>query len=487
MPPPHRLALTLPCLLALACAPADTTMAPAAAPESPGSARTPAPVAPAPLPPPAAEPAATITPEPAAAPPPAKPPEEDRTTWQVPVGTSPVRGKASALVTLVEFADFECKFSGRVTPTLAQLEREYGDQLRVVYKELPLPFHTRAAPAAELALEARAQRGEAGFWSAHDLLFAKECSGSPQLHERQACMDAGGTWRDHQLHLEDADLLDHGKALHLDAGKLKAALDGQRYAATIDDDVALSEDLHVQGTPNFFINGRHLMGAQPIETFRALIDEELEKARALVKGGVAPAAVYAKLQSTAKAPDAPERRALPAPTAENPGRGPADARVTVQVFGDFQCAFCKQAMSTLAALEQAFPGKIRIVWRNTPLSTHPGAALAAEAAMEAFRQKGDAGFWAMQALLYENQDHPGGLERPALVAYAGTIGLDAGPFTAALDSHRHKAAIDADQKVAADAHVTGTPSFAINGYFLAGAQPLSRFKRLVKQALTAAK
>ena len=70
----------------------------------------------------------------------------------------------------------------RAEPTLVQLQREYGDKLRVVFKNDPLPFHPRAEPASELALEARAQKGDAAFWTVHDALFAN------------------------QTHLEDADL-----------------------------------------------------------------------------------------------------------------------------------------------------------------------------------------------------------------------------------------------------------------------------------------
>jgi protein-disulfide isomerase len=243
---------------------------------------------------------------------PPKPPEDEHKVYRVPVGRSPVRGKASALVTIVEIADFQCPFCGRVVPTLKAIEAEYRDKVRLVFKHNPLPFHPRAEPAAELAIEARVQRGDKGFWAAHDLLFAKECSGSPKAPDRQACMDAGGLWVDHQMNLDDANLLSYAKALGLDAGKVAAAIAAKTHAATLRDDDDLRRDLGANGTPTFFINGRRLVGAHPIEKFRAVIDEELAKAAALVKAGTPAARVYDKI--LASAADDLERRAVPAKT-----------------------------------------------------------------------------------------------------------------------------------------------------------------------------
>src|SRR5262249_9669297 len=101
-------------------------------------------------------------------------PPEDVKNYRVPIGSAPVRGKATALVTMVIFSDFQCPFCARVAPTVKQLSTEYSERLRIVWKNNPLSFHPRAEPAAELALEARAQKGDAGFWAAHDLIFAND-------------------------------------------------------------------------------------------------------------------------------------------------------------------------------------------------------------------------------------------------------------------------------------------------------------------------
>jgi protein-disulfide isomerase len=389
--------------------------------------------------------------------------EDDRSIHRVPVGRSPVKGKPTALVTLVVFADFQCPFCIKVEPALAQLEQLYGDKLRIVWKNLPLPFHGRAEPAAELALEARAQKGDAGFWKAHDLLVAQAGS------------------------LEASDLEAVAKAAGLDVAKVIQAIDTHKHRRAIEDDQDLAEDAGASGTPTIFVNGRILVGAQPVADFKALIDEQLAAAQALVAKGTAPAEVYEKLQQGAKAGKAPERLSLPAPTKDNPAKGPESAKVTVHVFGDFQCPFCERAEGTLKELDAAFPGALRFVWHNLPLQMHPYAQQAAEAAVEAFTQKGTAGFWAMHDKLFQRTTQPGGLERKALDGYAAELGLDVAKFGAALDGRAHRAAVEAEIKMAEKAGVNGTPGFVINGYYISGSMPIGHFRRVVRLALGEAK
>ena len=92
--------------------------------------------------------------------------EDTKTVWSVAVGSAPVRGKADALVTIVEFSDFQCPFCKSSEPTLRQIVATYGEKVRVVWKDDPLPFHALALPLAELTREARAEKGDAGFWAA---------------------------------------------------------------------------------------------------------------------------------------------------------------------------------------------------------------------------------------------------------------------------------------------------------------------------------
>jgi protein-disulfide isomerase len=204
--------------------------------------------------------------------------EDTKTVFKIPVGESPILGSNQALVTIVEFSDFQCPFCKRVEPALGEVREKYGDKVRIVWKHTPLPFHPRAIPASNLTLEARAQKGTAGFWAAHDKLFEM------------------------QPKLEDADLEAAAKDLGLNLERAKAAMKTNKYKAEIDADSKLAKDFSAEATPSFFINGRRLVGAQPFEKFKAIIDEEVLKAEGLLKQGIAPARLYEVLTKDGKSP-----------------------------------------------------------------------------------------------------------------------------------------------------------------------------------------
>ena len=167
-----------------------------------------------------------------------------------------------------------------------------------------------------------------------------------------------------------------------------------------------------------------------------------------------------------------------------------NAKVTIVEFSDFQCPYCKRAEEAVNQVMQNYGDKIKFVWRNEPLPMHPDAPLAAQASMEAFKQKGSDGFWKMHDLLYENQptkDKADGLKREALDSYAQQLGLDMSKWKAALDTQSHKAEVDADAKVGTDLGISGTPAFLINGYYVSGAQPFPKFKKLIDRAMSEAK
>jgi len=222
-------------------------------------------------------------------------------------------------------------------------------------------------------------------------------------------------------------------------------------------------------------------GAQPFDNFKTIIDAELTKAKALVASGVPRAKVYEETIKNGKEAPTPEKKEVAAPDASSPFKGGANAKVTVQIFSEFQCPYCKKVKPTLDELEKEYGNKIKFVWRNLPLPFHKDAPLASEAAQEAFAQKGNAGFWKFHDKVFEGQEQGVGRER--LEAIATEVGLDLEKFKAALDSHKHKAKVDADMKVGNDAGVNGTPGFVINGYFLSGAQPAPAFKKIINRAL----
>jgi protein-disulfide isomerase len=157
--------------------------------------------------------------------------------------------------------------------------------------------------------------------------------------------------------------------------------------------------------------------------------------------------------------------------------------VVITQFSDFQCPFCQRVEPTINTLLEQYGDRVKLVWRNLPLPMHPDAPIAAEAALEAQRQKGNSGFWAMHAKLFATRD----FSMESLHAMAKDIGLDVNAFDAALRDHRHEAAVKRDGAIAEAAGIRGTPAFVINGRFLAGAQPLKKFRRAVERALDEAK
>lgn len=402
-----------------------------------------------------------------------KPAADDKTVWKVPVGNSPHKGAADALVTIVEFSDFECPFCSKVEPTIDEILKTYDGKVRVVWKHRPLPFHKRATPASILTLEALAQKGLPGFWAAHALLFKN------------------------QRALSDEDLAKYAGELGLDVEKAKAAISGNKYIDVINADQELADDLEASGTPHFFVNGRRLVGAQPVEKFKAIIDEEIKNAEAMLAKGVKKSDLYAEIIKAGKEPPPPETKLIDAEAAGAPTKGAADAKVAVHIFSDYECPFCKRVEATLSQVEKEYEGKIKMVWRDKPLPMHKNAPLASEAAREALKQKGQAGFWAFHDELFKVQGtDKDAMARPGLEKIAEAQGLNMGAFKAALDGNVHKKAVDVDSAAADKAGISGTPAFVITytkkdgqleGYFINGAQPYTKFKKVLNLALAKAK
>ena len=163
----------------------------------------------------------------------------------------PSLGPATAPVTIVEFSDFQCPFCQRVAPTLKQLRDTYGDRVRIVWKDFPLTaIHAQAFKAAEAAQCAHEQ---GKFWDYHDRLFGNQQALQPESLKKHA-VDTG-----------------------LDAGKFNECLDSGKYAQRVQTQIGVGAALGVNATPAVFINGRMLAGAQPYQTFAAVIDEELRR------------------------------------------------------------------------------------------------------------------------------------------------------------------------------------------------------------------
>jgi protein-disulfide isomerase len=171
----------------------------------------------------------------------------------VAINDAPSRGAENAKVTIVKFEDFQCPYCKTVQPTFMELLKKYDGKVRVVHKDLPLEqIHPQARPAAE-ASRCAAEQGK--FWEYHDRLYVD----SPKLgaeEYKQAAKDVG-------LNVASFDQC-------VASGKFKAA---------VQKDLNEGAQLGLTGTPAFFINGREISGAQPLDAFSAIIDEELTQTR----------------------------------------------------------------------------------------------------------------------------------------------------------------------------------------------------------------
>ena len=160
-------------------------------------------------------------------------------------------GGAAAPVTIIAFSDYECPYCQRAEVVVDQVMETYGDKIRLVFRDYPLPFHANAFPAAEAANCAGAQ---GKFWEYHNTLFKNQTA------------------------LQTDDLKRYAGEVGLDAAQFETCLTEHTYRADVQKDLDEGGKVGVDGTPAFFINGRLLSGAQPFEAFKEVIDEELEAA-----------------------------------------------------------------------------------------------------------------------------------------------------------------------------------------------------------------
>lgn len=171
---------------------------------------------------------------------------------------------------------------------------------------------------------------------------------------------------------------------------------------------------------------------------------------------------------------------VPGVSPANPAMGPADAKVTLQVFSDFECPFCVRAAPTLADVEERFHGRLRMVWRNYPLPSHERARPAARASLAAFASGGSAQFWKLHDLFYSAQAD---LSDAGMGRAAAKLGLDPAVIEQAARSKQYDALIDADMAAGDAAGIEGTPAVFINDYYLMGARSQAEYAIVVERAL----
>ena len=168
----------------------------------------------------------------------------------VELGNGPVYGNKDAKVKIVEFSDFQCPFCSRGANTVNEIKKAYGKKVAIAFRHYPLPMHPQAKPASEASMCVFEQNPDK-FWTYHDMLFAN------------------------QDKLDDESLKKYAKEVGVKEDLFKQCFESHKYADQVNKDMEYGNKVGVRSTPTFFVNGRLVQGAQPIEAFREIIDEEL--------------------------------------------------------------------------------------------------------------------------------------------------------------------------------------------------------------------
>lgn len=399
----------------------------------------------------------------------------------------PYRGAAVPLVTIIEYSDFQCPYCSTLADSLDDLMVEYGSEVKLVFKQLPLQIHPQAEPAARAALAAHAQ---GKFWEMHDRLFAN----------RRA--------------LSDSQLERHARELGLDVERWRKDFSGADLSKHVKDEMSQGSKLGVSGTPTFFINGKRYSGAMSVDQLRGLVAGEILAAQQLLKAGAKREELYARflhpaLQTetgigtgadatptaaakptepspTPKAaegeepppadPSAQERFAIPVGK-DRPQRGPADALVTIVEFATFGCDDCAEVQGTVASLLERHPEDVRHVFRTSARSASDRRA--AHIALAAHKQ---GLFWKAHDALLE---HEGDFTAEQAAEFARTLGLDVEQFNGDLRG-REDGAVNLmvrDDVAVLDALGRREPSpiLFVNGRRVDGKPTLAALEAMVRQ------
>ena len=368
-------------------------------------------------------------------------------------GDEPSRGPSDALVTIIEFADYECPYCAKANQPLKDALAEFEGEVRLIYKHYPLPGHSQAIPAAQAAWAAH-QQGR--FWEVHDVLF------------------------DHSGNVNE--VIDQASALGLDVERFKEDMASQAAGGAVDDDRFAGGKLGLTGTPAFFVNGYRYVGLKRSDQWEQIIQDARDEAQELVDDGVARGALYDKLMEEAldrrrERPEKPQKGGLDpektyrVPLQGRPALGPPDALVTMVVFSDFQCPYCRKLGALVHELMERNTD-LRVVFRHLPIPKHRRARAAAQASIAAYRQ---GRFWEMHDRLFERQD---ALATVDFAVMAEELGLDTAAFARDVAD---AAMLEEDLRLAAHLKILSTPSVFINGRYLRGAQTRSAYQMLIDE------
>ncbi len=181
---------------------------------------------------------------------PARPQIDPNKVYNIPVGTSPARGRDSAKVTIVEFSDYQCPFCGQAESLVSQVLEAYPDDVRLVFKQFPLTsIHPQAMPASKAALAAGRQ---GKFWEMHRLIFENQRALGPEK------------------------FVEFAEQLSLDVPQFQKDMESPEIMAQITREMQEAKAADVTGTPTLFVNGKRLMN-RSFDGFKQMIEASLGK------------------------------------------------------------------------------------------------------------------------------------------------------------------------------------------------------------------
>ncbi len=377
---------------------------------------------------------------------------------------NPYLGDPFAAVTIVAFSSFSCEPCQRASQSIAAIREKYGDDVvRVVWKNFP-PTALEKRAANDAAMAAFAVGGNEAFWKFHETAFTNPKAQNDGSFKKWAA-EAG---------------------LDVEAFQMQRLDSGPR--AQVDFDIELAKRLGAVSAPHFYVNGYSLTGVPPMQKWHEVIDREI-RAVDMLKHTSTPPHDYYRFRvgenyhrPGPKMPPQYMRRRLDTETvwhlplaADDPIRGSSDALVTIVEFGDFQCPHTRKAAGTLKQLTDNFGDRIRIVWKDNPLSIHDSARAAAVLGRMAFEDTGNDRFWKAHDAMLDSEQ----LDARALERVAESVGLDWGQVQERIDQEAFAAKLTANKQLARQYQSPGTPAFFINGRRLPGDQPIERFQDIV--------
>jgi len=330
-------------------------------------------------------------------------------------------------ISIQVFSDFQCPYCKQFAPAVRALETQgiAGIKTKVEFKNFPLPFHAFAQLAAQAAVAAAEQNK---FWEMHDLLFANQNA------------------------LTREDLFRYAQTLNLDMARFAKDLDSESTKQKLAAEKAEGDSKKVQGTPTFFVNGKAYSGTKTTPELKALISS-----------------------------DANRRIALTEITDAAMSKGPPTAPITIEFFADLESSVSRSANYILEELLAKYPTQVKLQFRNYPLSFHPQAALAHDAAMTAAKE---GRFWQMANYVFDHQDS---VREQDLIAYAGHLGIDQTKFADTIQKRKYTPRVDADIADGFQRGVRGSPVIFVNGRQIDGVPSLQLLTEYVEAALAAKK